>query len=237
MSATYAAAQRLGTRSHQCDATAVRTVAGTRAYVLLDGIGSSDAVRDWTRATTRNLATAAARSGHAEATLRGVRDRIAAAREKLTDPWDRPSAVAVVALHRIGSRSLSVAWCGDARAYLYQDGCAHRLTTDHNMRQERLTAGFTPRPGDRNLVTSCLGSDAWAPIGSVTTDLSGPSRLLLASDGCYEPIEDAHRDMGAFLYGGTPTELARHLVNVAVDLADPTHTDNATALVANLETR
>ena len=43
----YATAQLMGDRSAQCDATAVSTApSGSRAYVLLDGIGTSDEVRD-----------------------------------------------------------------------------------------------------------------------------------------------------------------------------------------------
>jgi len=65
---TYATAQLIGDRSHQCDATAVSTApSGARAYALLDGIGSSDEIRDWTRTAARRLARTAARRGDAEA--------------------------------------------------------------------------------------------------------------------------------------------------------------------------
>ena len=60
----YATAQLIGDRTHQCDATAVSTApSGARAYVLLDDIGSSDEVQDWTRQAARRLARAAARRG------------------------------------------------------------------------------------------------------------------------------------------------------------------------------
>lgn len=239
---TYAPAQLIGTRSHQCDATAVRTVDGLRAYALLDGIGSSDNVRDWTRTMARRLAAAAARMGDAESGLRRVH-AAAAAEPDRSAPWaDLPAAVAVVAIHEPGSRLLNIAWCGDARAYLYEDGWARRLTTDHNMRQELLDAGREPGRYARNTVTSYLGdTDPKPAIGAAGITLSsrgdGCPRLLLASDGAYEPIEDAHRDIGAFLYGAPVVSIARNLVDVATRLADPAHTDNATVLVAELETR
>ncbi|MFJ4428475.1 hypothetical protein [Streptomyces bobili] len=69
---THAAFQLIGDRSHQCDATATYTHNDARAYVLCDGIGSSDAVRDWTRTAARRLARAAALHADAEAGLRAV---------------------------------------------------------------------------------------------------------------------------------------------------------------------
>ncbi|WP_240152197.1 hypothetical protein [Streptomyces mobaraensis] len=45
---TYATAQHTGTDPGQCDATAVRTSPdGTRAYVLLDGIGRHESTHLW----------------------------------------------------------------------------------------------------------------------------------------------------------------------------------------------
>lgn len=232
MSATAAIAHRIGTRSHQCDAAASRTIGGVRAFVLLDDIGSSDEVRNWTRNTARRLARTAATTGDAEKALRRVHAAVTAEPGR-GDPWaEPPAAVAVVAV--VGADGmLQVAWCGDARAYLYDNGRARRLTVDHNVRQELLNAGRTPGRYDRNTVTAYLGDTADKPvIDAVTTPARG--RLLLASDGGYEPIEDAHRDIGAYLYGATPAFCARSIVDVATKLADPQHTDNATVLVADL---
>ncbi|MEU8529593.1 MULTISPECIES: protein phosphatase 2C domain-containing protein [Streptomyces] len=232
---THATAQLIGGRSHQCDATATYAGAGsgTRAYALLDGIGSSDEVRDWTRTYARRLARAAARDG-AEAGLRAV--HALAAAEPDRDTWKAahlPAAVAVVAVAEPGA-PLSVAWCGDARAYLAPpDGPSLvRLTTDHNMRQVLLDMGAVPGPYARNTVTSYLGDIRETPaIESVTAPAAG--RLLLASDGCYEPLEDHDLDLSVYLTDTTPYQAARALVRAAVTHAG-THADNATALVADL---
>src|ERR1043165_2983321 len=133
---TYATAQLIGDRSHQCDATAVTAAPnGARSFVLLDGIGSSDEIRAWTRQTARRLARTTARCADAEVGLRTVHAAIADERAPLG--WhadDDPCAVAVVAAH-IPGELVQVAWCGDARAYLLtDDGTLQQLTADHNQR-------------------------------------------------------------------------------------------------------
>ncbi|WP_217236425.1 PP2C family serine/threonine-protein phosphatase [Streptomyces sp. AC555_RSS877] len=146
----HASAQLIGDRSHQCDATATYTHAGTRAYVLCDGIGSSDEVEAWTSAAARRVAQAAARRGDAEAGLRAVYDRYAAEPAR-SDPYaDLPNACAAVAV-AVPGKPLTVAWCGDVRAYVLTPGRTLQcLTADHNMRRV-----FN---GSRNRVTSYLGA-------------------------------------------------------------------------------
>ncbi|MGA5499455.1 hypothetical protein ACPCSP_34675 [Streptomyces cinereoruber] len=115
----HGVAQRPGDRVFQCDATAVCTIpGGTRAYALLDGVGDTKVVRAWTRTASRRLARAATGHGDAEAGLRAEYDRYAADPAR-HDP-DLPTAAAVVAVHVPGG-PFSVAWSGDARAYLLLD--------------------------------------------------------------------------------------------------------------------
>lgn len=249
----YATAQATGTRSHQCDATAVRTApSGARAFVLLDGIGSSDLVRDWTRTAARRLASAAARRGDAEAGLRAVYDAYQAERADAGPYAHFPQAAAVVVVDHPGT-ALQFAWCGDSRAYLVTQGMALKVTNDHNLR--RIHPPRDGRPGgNRNRITSCLGSSYASkdvedyyghPAIETATRWSRsarPVRLVLASDGAYEPHEDDGRSITDEL-AGAPHDAARRLVAQAVarSLAsthalDPNriHADNATALVADL---
>ncbi|WP_329376236.1 PP2C family protein-serine/threonine phosphatase [Streptomyces sp. NBC_01483] len=232
---THATAQLIGDRSHQCDATATYTHNGVRAYVLADGIGSSDAIRDWTRTAVRRLARAAARLGDAEAGLRAVYNRYAAEPDR-QDPFNRlPTACAVVAVHAPG-KPLTIAWCGDARAYvLTASGTLLRLTEDHNLRR------VFPPHGNRNRVTSWLGSELTdeqveKEVGhpAIETAIRHPvrERLLLASDGAYEPLEDNGCRLSAYLTG-TPTEAALDFTESAIAFAGG-YADNATVLVADL---
>ncbi|MDX5569801.1 mucin-2 [Streptomyces sp. ID05-04B] len=231
---THATAQLIGDRSHQCDAAATAAgPGGTRAYVLLDGIGSTDEVRDWTRRAARRLARTAAYHGDAETGLRAQYDRYAADPDRHS-PWiDLPNACAVVAVAT--PRWLTIAWCGDTRAYLLADRTVQCLTADHNRRR---TLG-----GNRNIVTSWLGNtetddevknhSGHPAIETVTRRLEN-SRLLLASDGAYEPLEDSCRNLADYLIGD-PGSTARGFVHAAIGHAN-SHADNATVLIADLRT-
>lgn len=127
--------------------------------------------------------------------------------------------------------TIQVAWCGDARAYHLTDGGLTRLTTDHNLRQELLDRGVTPGIYARNTVTSYLGDTIEKPaLGEIAVPATG--RLILASDGAYEPIEDSCRDMRHYLTG-SPAAAARTLVQAAIDHAGH-RPDNATTLIADL---
>lgn len=235
---THASAQLIGDRSHQCDATATYTHNGARAYVLCDGIGSSDQVRAWTLTAARRLARAAAHHADAEAGLRAVYGDYAAEPDRQDEyaRYDLPAACAVVAVTAPG-KPLTVSWCGDARAYvLTPHGTLQRLTADHNLRRVI--------QGNRNRVTSCLGSTETdeqrkAQYGhpAIESTTRGPEncRLLLASDGAYEPLEDSARNLADYLTG-TPNEAARDFTESAIAHAG-TYADNATALVADLTAR
>ena len=84
--------------------------------------------------------------------------------------------------------------------------------------------------------TRCLGhaegGTALEPERTAVHDRTG-TRLLLASDGAYEPLDDSGTAIPGLLAGGTVQEAARRLVEAAVEHADPEHTDNSTVLVAD----
>lgn len=251
----YATAQHTGLRDNQCDATAVRTVKGVRAYVLLDGIGSSEEVRDWTRTAAVRLAERAARRGDATAALTSLYEEYAQEWERQDPYMSRymPKAAAVVAVVAPG-RPLQVAWCGDSRAYLLDGGLAVRLTEDHNMRRVYPPCAMYPEGGNRNMITSCLGSgnspedvvEAYKhpAIESVTREVTRECRLLLASDGAYEPIEDSDLDLFTELDDDPLPGITAQFVGLAVHTSrktsraqygpDREYADNATVLLADL---
>lgn len=251
----YATAQDLGSRITQCDATAIHTAPdGARAYALLDGIGDYQSVSDWTRTAARRVARAASRRGDAEAGLRHIHQGYAADPER-QDPYTRrymPSAAAVVVVTAPG-RPMTVAWCGDSRAYLLDRGIARRLTADHNDRRVHPPTATYPEGGDRNAITSYLGCAyddealmnmcGHPAIETATVAFDGPCRLLLASDGAYEPHVDAGHDLYVEVADEPLDEVARDFVSLAVatslrttaakDPARP-YADNATVLLADL---
>lgn len=114
-----------------------------------------------------------------------------------------------------------------------------------------------PEGGDRNAITSYLGSmydDAalmrrcgHPVIESVSVDLDGPCRLLLASDGAYEPHEDAGHDLYAELDDDPLGDVATAFVDLAVETSlrataaagngvmhRGPYADNATVLLSDL---
>lgn len=231
----YATAQLTGGRPRQCDATAVVAAPnGVRAYALLDGVGSSVEVARWTRTAAHRVAALAARHRDAGDGLRAAYAHYAAHPAPADPRGEIPCAAAVVAVS-VPGRPLTVAWCGDARAYLLQDGILERLTDDHNLRRVR--------GGPANLLTSCLGADDTdavllrafhhSTVEAVSRSLPHPSaRLVLMSDGGYEPLEQSCARLEDVLT--TPQEDAPGaLVSLAVELGG-IRPDNATALVADL---
>mgnify|MGYP001616743206 CR=1 FL=1 len=247
---THGTAQQIGTRTDQCDATATRrTSDGGRAFVLADGIGSSPAVRNWTRTITQRIAILTARSLQPHEAITAVQAEITS-----TPGWDNwldavPGACVVAAVTG-PDKLLRVAWIGDCRAYLlHPDGHLQRLTSDHN-RRALLEAANLPVPKSaRNHVVRCMGhpvpdeydecpglprdGEELAPEWTAVHDRAG-TRLLLASDGLYEPIDDAGQDLAGDLALYTdPAEAAEWLVATAMAVGG-LHRDNATALVADL---
>lgn len=257
--ASYATAANPGTRGLQCDATAVADgTDGARAFVLLDGIGSSEHVAEWTQAAADRLARTAADHADAATALRAVYGEYATDPERRDRNTGRymPKAAAVVAVHAPG-RPLSVAWCGDARAYLLAGGIARRLTDDHNLRRVFPPSATYPHGGNPSVLTSCLGAahtDAECinkhnhPAIEVTTVPlagNGPARLLLASDGAYEPHLAAGHDLFVELDDDPMEAIVHAFVDLAVKTSirlttattpDDPYADNATALLADLPT-
>lgn len=223
----YATAQRIGSRSHQCDATAVASFEGTVAHVLLDGMGCSDEIAQWTQATAVRLADTAARMGDADAALRQVHAGAAAEPGRAEHWLAMPRAVAVAALFRPGA-PVQIAWCGDARAYRRGlDGVVHRVTDDHNARQDAIDRGLPG--GDRHKVLSFLGDPRPSPrLGARSEPAEG--LFLLISDGGYEPLEEMGCELWAHLLGPLD-EVADDLAAFA---AVGDGADNATVVVIDL---
>ncbi|MFC8723722.1 mucin-2 [Streptomyces bacillaris] len=248
---TYATAQHTGTDPGQCDATAVYTAPdGTRAYVLMDGLGRRQSTHTWALKTARHIARLAARRGDAESALQHVYNLH---REDAVHYGRSHMAAAVVAVKAPG-KPLKVAWSGDSRAYLLENGIAIRLTDDHNKRRVYPPTAVYPHGGNRNHITSCIGSDmdddevrnryGHPAIEAKTREITGPCRLALLSDGAYEPHEDARHDLYGELDDDSLKTITREFVDLAVDTAvktsralDPgqVYADNATILLADIQ--
>lgn len=236
---SYAVARLIGGRTHQCDASAaaVDEHTGARAFAVLDGIGSSDAVTEFAQFAALRLTTEAAAAGDAYVPLVRLRRELARTPEFAPD-GERLYSCAVLAVH-VPGHPLKVAWCGDSRAYhLTPSGVLTQLTTDHNMRQVHIDRGTFPSAASRHHVTSCLGSKDLRPapghrplVGRAQVP-SPRGRLLLVTDGAYERLEDNGARLVNYLTG-SPAEAAQDITETAVSWGG-FRADNATALVADL---
>lgn len=241
----HASAQQQGGRSHQCDATAVTAApGGVVAFAVLDGIGSSDEVARFTRNAAHRLTRAAVRLGSAEAAVRQVSYEIDAdpARLDLDEP---PAACALVAL-LVPGEPLQLAWSGDVRAYAIRDDATEQLTRDHNWRRVLQDKGRPVGEGDRNTVTSCLGGANSAheieqvcghPAVETATVDREELRLVLVTDGAYEPIEDFGTPLHTVLTGfpaGAAEDFAETAVSSARMFRLPHQVDNATVRIVDL---
>ena len=84
--------------------------------------------------------------------------------------------------------ALYVVHAGDSRAYLFEDGTLRRLTTDHSMVQELVSAGqITEEQArqhpNRNIITRALGVDAYLATDYNRAELGAGSLLLICTDG------------------------------------------------------
>jgi len=130
------------------------------------------------------------------------------------------------------SNEIIVGHVGDSRAYLLRDGRFAQLTRDHNIAQQLIDAGDTPKEDEMRylgaILTRRLGDEHGAKADMLEMELRAGDRLLLCSDGLSNCVsaEAIQRVLGS---SEGPQELARALINMA--LSTGTATDNVTALV------
>ena len=156
----------------------------------------------------------------------------------LGDPAEPPSCTFVAAV--ISGSLITVAWCGDSRAYWLPDaGEARQLTVDHSLGTELMLAGKSPAEAEADpsfhTITRWLGADSvdHAPE-LVSQSIDGPGWFLVCTDGLWnyasetEQMADRIRALGADA-GADPLAMAVALVDWAK--ASGGH-DNVTAALA-----
>ncbi|MDN5923751.1 MAG: protein phosphatase 2C domain-containing protein [Xanthomonadales bacterium] len=147
-----------------------------------------------------------------------------------------PMGTTVAAL-ALQEHSYQVAWVGDSRVYLFQDGL-RQLSQDHSYVQQLVALGSISeadarRHPRRNVVTQALG--VTAPDDLEVAMLEGTTvpgmQFLLCSDGLTEDLDDKHiaaivqrRDLSA-------QECVDHLILGALDGGG---SDNITVLLVRL---
>jgi protein phosphatase len=134
-----------------------------------------------------------------------------------------PMGTTVVAA-RVQGQRYEVAWVGDSRAYLWQDGTLAQLSQDHSYVQTLVDEGtLTPEQArshpHRNVVTQALGvTDPQSlKVETLSGELRPGQQLLLCSDGLTEEVDDA--TIASLLSRSelSAQECVDHLVSAALD--------------------
>jgi protein phosphatase len=147
-----------------------------------------------------------------------------------------PMGTTVAAL-RLVDEGYEVAWVGDSRVYLWQDGL-RQISHDHSLVQELVATGsldpaLAARHPQRNVITQALGITASEQlhIGMARGQLARGMAFLLCSDGLTEEVGDraiaaivGRQDLAA-------QECVDHLLLAALDGGGK---DNVTVIVARV---
>lgn len=141
--------------------------------------------------------------------------------------------LSTMTLAHVRGTSLSLAHCGDSRAYLLDEHALSLLTQDHTYIGELQRKGFLteadaedhPR---RTALSACLGQYERARIDVWTVEIKAPwFSLLLCSDGVSSHV--SQQQMTECLTQGNPIKkTAEHLVEMAVRNGS---NDDATVIV------
>jgi serine/threonine protein phosphatase PrpC len=101
-----------------------------------------------------------------------------------------------IAAARVGNDRFEIAWVGDSRIYLWNDGL-RQISQDHSYVQElidqgAITAEQARNHPHRNVVTQALGvTDPQSlKVETITGELKPGMQLLLCSDGLTEEVDD-----------------------------------------------
>ncbi|MGB6555601.1 MAG: Stp1/IreP family PP2C-type Ser/Thr phosphatase [Candidatus Binataceae bacterium] len=134
----------------------------------------------------------------------------------------------------IAESGAAVAWVGDSRGYLLENGALRQVTKDHSLVQRLIDIGqITPEQArtheHKNVITRSLGARQSGPAGAeaVSVRLKRGDQMLLCSDGLTTHVED--KDVAAILRRHRdPYDAARELIAAANAGGG---TDNITVIV------
>lgn len=125
---------------------------------------------------------------------------------------------------------------GDSRAYLLRDGTFERITTDHSLVEELISAGeITKEEAQqdprRSMITRAIGLEPAVAVDLETIDLRDGDRVLFCSDGLTDMLREP--EIGDILRDeADPDAAAQRLVDAANAAGG---SDNITVLLIDIE--
>lgn len=141
----------------------------------------------------------------------------------------------------MGSTLVAVSWSGshfdilnvgDSRAYLLRDGVLTQLTHDQNLGNElKESMGWSDEQvkgfPQRAVLTAAIGATREVQMRASEVELQASDRLLLCSDGLYNPVGDAGMEL--ILNASTTSDEALSVLIDSANLAGGP--DNITAVL------
>jgi len=201
-------------RDHNEDAVLVReygqgTITGKAfagLYVVSDGMGGAEAGEVASALTIQTIAYRVESTLHDSPTLDAsaretcLREAVEASNAAILGyAQQHPESAglgATVVAALIQEQQLSVAWVGDSRAYLWEQGELRQLSHDHSLVARLVEIGqLSPEEArtheHRNVLLRSLGNKAQVSAEVVSLPLRRGARLLLCSDGLTGHVEDS----------------------------------------------
>ncbi len=129
--------------------------------------------------------------------------------------------------------TLAVAHVGDSRVYRWRAGVLEPLTEDHSVYAQLKAGGGDVPPRHlfqfKNQITRALGLQGDHAADTSVTDVRPGDRLLLCTDGLYDPFTD--EALAALLPEGDARACCERLVTAAFEAGSH---DNITAIVVDV---
>jgi protein phosphatase len=226
--ATAAPAATLGYRSdvgrvrrHNEDSFAIREDLGL--WVVADGMGGAAAGEVASAIAVDVIAREVEKGAGLDAAIAAANRSIV---EAAAAGRGRTGMGSTVVAARLEGHRYTVAWVGDARAYLWGNGL-RRLSHDHSRIQELLDAGMISAEEarlhpQRSVITRVLGGPdgTAATVEQISGALKPGQGLLLCSDGLTSEVcdDDIARVLsGNLAAGGQGQAAAEELVSLALE--------------------
>jgi PPM family protein phosphatase len=192
-SITYAAATHVGNvRDHNEDTYVADE--NSRLWLIADGMGGH-AGGEIASAIAGDVISSGIKQGMA------LKDAIQKAHEAILDAVKSGEGkygmgTTIVAVHMSDDQTYEIAWAGDSRAYLWDDGLK-QITKDHSYVQTLVDLGkILPEEArwhpQKNIITQNLGSEFIDTVMAdvIQGELKPGQRLLLCSDGLNDELDD-----------------------------------------------
>ena len=172
---------------------------GGQLLVVADGVGGA-AAGEVAAATATYVVSASSLQDPDADPVGGLRTAVRLAQEQVAegsrrDPARSGMATTLTAI-RTDGRRFALAHLGDSRGYLFRDGALSRLTRDHTYVQRMVDEGSlaerdVPHHPWRNVVLRSVNGNEGETGDVGEVDLRPGDRVLLASDGLTDLVEDA----------------------------------------------